>query len=58
MSDTIAAPKPRIKTAESRRVSLDTYFRAEEKSLEKNEFHNGIILKRTGGTFNHIAPCL
>lgn len=53
MSDTIAAPKPRIKTAESRRVSLDTYFRAEEKSLEKNEFHNGIILKMAGGTFNH-----
>lgn len=53
MSDTIAAPKPRIKTAEPRRVSLDTYFRAEEKSVEKNEFHNGIILKMAGGTFNH-----
>lgn len=53
MSDTIAAPKPRIKTAEPRRVSLDAYFRAEEKSVEKNEFHSGIILKMAGGTFNH-----
>ena len=52
MSDIIAALKPRIKTAKPRRISLDAYFKAEEKSLEKNEFHNGIILKTAGGTFN------
>lgn len=36
-----------------RRVSLAAYFKAEEKSIAKNEYHNGIITKMAGGTFNH-----
>jgi Uma2 family endonuclease len=53
MVETIAAPKPKIKSVQPRRISLEAYYRAEEKSLEKNEYHNGIILKMAGGTFNH-----
>ena len=53
MVETIAAPKPKSRATVQRRVSLDAYFRAEEKSLEKNEYHNGIIVKMAGGTFNH-----
>jgi Uma2 family endonuclease len=34
-------------------VSLDAYFRAEEKSLTKNEYHNGIILPMAGGKLKH-----
>jgi Uma2 family endonuclease len=34
-------------------VSLEKYFQAEEKALCKHEFHNGIIIKMAGGTFNH-----
>ncbi len=53
MLEAVATPKPKIKTAQPRRVSLEAYYRAEEKSLFKNEYHNGIILKVAGGTFNH-----
>jgi Uma2 family endonuclease len=34
-------------------VSLDAYFRAEEKSLTKNEYHNSIILPKTSGKLKH-----
>jgi Uma2 family endonuclease len=34
-------------------VTLEKYFNAEEKSLYKNEYHNGKIIKMAGGTFNH-----
>jgi Uma2 family endonuclease len=34
-------------------VSLDAYFRAEEKSLTKNEYHNGIMLPMAGGKLKH-----
>ena len=34
-------------------VSLNAYFRAEEKSLTKNEYHNGIILPMAGGKLKH-----
>ena len=53
MSEVLSATKPKKKPVEPRRVSLETYFRAEEKSFEKNEYHNGIIVKMAGGTFNH-----
>lgn len=36
-----------------RRVSLEAYFRAEEKAVYKSEFHDGKIFKMAGGTFNH-----
>ena len=35
------------------KVSIEEYFRAEEKSIYKHEYHDGIIKKMAGGTFNH-----
>lgn len=35
------------------KVSVEDYLRAEEKSMHKHEYHNGIIKKMAGGTFNH-----
>ena len=58
MSEVLSATKPKKKSAEPRRVSLETYFRAEEKSFEKNEYHNGIIVKMAGGTYNHDSLSL
>ncbi len=53
MSEAIFAAKPKKTPAEPRKVSIEAYFRAEEKSFEKNEYHNGIIVKMAGGTYNH-----
>ncbi len=36
-----------------RRVSLEAYFRSEEKGLHKHEYHNGIVTRMPGGTSNH-----
>lgn len=35
------------------KVSIEEYFRAEDKSIYKHEYHDGIIKKMAGGTFNH-----
>ena len=35
------------------KVSIEEYFRAEDKSVYKHEYHDGIIKKMAGGTFNH-----
>lgn len=35
------------------KVSIEEYFRAENKSIYKHEYHDGIIKKMAGGTFNH-----
>lgn len=35
------------------KVSIEEYFRAEGKSIYKHEYHDGIIKKMAGGTFNH-----
>ncbi len=53
MSEILIAPQPKNKIKKARRVSLETYFREEEKSLTKNEYHDGIIIPMAGGTFNH-----
>ena len=37
----------------ARKVSVEDHLRAEEKSLCKHEYHNGIIKKMAGVTFNH-----
>jgi Uma2 family endonuclease len=58
MSEAIFASKPKKTPAEPRKVSLEAYFRAEEKSFEKNEYHNGIIIKMAGGTYNHRSLSL
>ncbi len=41
------------KIASDTLISLEKYFQREEKSLHKNEYHNGKIIKMAGGTFNH-----
>ena len=37
----------------ARKVSVEDSLRAEEKSMYKHEYHDGIIKKMAGGTFNH-----
>jgi Uma2 family endonuclease len=39
-------------------MSLEAYFQAEDVSLEKNEFHNGKVIKMAGGTYNHDSLSL
>lgn len=55
MSEAIAIPlsSPKRKAKIPRYVSLEEYFRAEEKSLYKNEYHDGIILKMAGALLPH-----
>jgi Uma2 family endonuclease len=53
MTEAIFAPQPIKKTPQPRRVSLEAYFRAEEKAVNKHEYHDGIIVTMAGGTFNH-----
>ena len=36
-----------------KKVSIEDYLRAEEKATSKHEYHNGIVKKMAGGTFNH-----
>lgn len=52
----IAAPTTTTRrgpTRQPRRMTLEAYFRAEEKSPHKHEFHNGYYKLMAGGTFNH-----
>ncbi len=42
---------PKVKKRRS--FTLEAYFRAEEKSSCKHEFHDGLILPMAGGSFNH-----
>jgi Uma2 family endonuclease len=37
----------------TKEVSIDAYFKAEEKSISKHEYHNGKIILMAGGTFIH-----
>lgn len=39
----------------SKSVSIETYFKLEDKSLTKNEYDNGIIIPRAGGKLPHNA---
>ena len=54
MTETTIAPQPKKKATQPRLVTLEAYFRAEEKALSKHEYHDGIILPIAGGTFNHV----
>ena len=45
--------KTRRNIESPRRVSLEDYFKAEEKALHKNEYHNGIVKPMAGAKFNH-----
>lgn len=53
MSEATTLLQPKKKATIPRLVSLEDYFRAEEKSLYKNEYHNGIILKMAGAKLPH-----
>ena len=53
MAEAILDRPSKKKVTEPRRVSIETYYELEEKSLTKNEYHNGIILKMAGGTYTH-----
>jgi Uma2 family endonuclease len=53
MTETLLAPQIKTQAIQPRRVSLEAYFRAEEKALHKHEYHDGIVIPMAGGTFNH-----
>ena len=58
MAEAILDRPSKKKVTEPRRVSIETYYELEEKSLTKNEYHNGIILKMAGGTLDHDSLTL
>ncbi|MBC8151540.1 MAG: Uma2 family endonuclease [Bacteroidetes bacterium] len=53
MADLLTSLPPRQKSTPARRVSLDAYFKAEEKSLHKHEYHNGTIKAMAGAKLPH-----
>ena len=53
MSEAVAIPKSKKRETKPRFVSLEAYFLAEEKSLHKNEYHNGIIIPMAGALLTH-----
>ena len=53
MSEATTLLQPKKKATMPRLVSLEDYFRAEEKSLYKNEYHNGIIIQMAGAKLKH-----
>jgi Uma2 family endonuclease len=59
MTETISKPRNRRSLVLPRKVSLEAYFRAEDKAVQKNEFHAGIIRPMAGAKLNHnlLAVC-
>ena len=53
MTEALIKPKSRKTYEKSKVVSLETYFRLEELSLRKNEYHNGIIKRREWVSYSH-----
>ena len=53
MTEALIKPKSRRTYEKSKVVSIETYFRLEEQSLHKNEYHNGIIKPMAGATYTH-----
>ena len=53
MTEALIKPKSRKTYEKSKVVSLETYFRLEEQSLHKNEYHNGIIKPMAGALYSH-----
>ena len=53
MVETVLVSKKRRAISPARKVSLEEYFEAEEKSLHKNEFNNGVIIPMAGAKLNH-----
>ena len=54
MTETTSKPRSRRRALVlPRRVSLEAYFRAEDKAVQKNEFYAGIIRPMAGAKLNH-----
>ena len=53
MTESVALSEPKTYTASPKHVSIEAYFRAEEKSLTKNEYHDGIIIPMVGAKLRH-----
>jgi Uma2 family endonuclease len=54
MTEALALPKKRAIVAKTPKyITLEAYFKAEEKSLTKNEYHNGIIIPIAGAKLKH-----
>jgi Uma2 family endonuclease len=53
MVQTSYVSKSRRLLSTTKKVSIEAYFKAEEKALEKHEFHNGIIIKMAGAKLQH-----
>jgi Uma2 family endonuclease len=54
MSEALALPKTQNIVAKMPKfITLEAYFKAEEKSLTKNEYHDGIIIPMAGAKIKH-----
>ncbi len=54
MLEALALPKMReIALKSPKIITLEAYFKAEEKSLAKNEYHDGIIIPMAGAKLKH-----
>ncbi len=53
MEVTLTKPVRRRLAPPEKKVSIEDYFRAEQKSIHKNEYHNGIIKPMAGGKLPH-----
>lgn len=53
MADVLISPAPARRARQPRRMTLDAYFRAEEKSLTKHEYHNGFVIQMPGAKLPH-----
>ena len=54
MTEALALPKsPTVVAKTPKFITLEAYFQAEEKSLTKNEYHNGIIIPMAGAKLRH-----
>jgi Uma2 family endonuclease len=54
MIEALALPKTQKEVAKTPKyITLEAYFKAEEKSLTKNEYHDGIIIPMAGAKLRH-----
>ena len=53
MEATLTKPVRKRPAPPEKKVSIEDYFKAEQKSIHKNEYHNGIIQPMAGGKLPH-----
>jgi Uma2 family endonuclease len=54
MSEALALPRTQnVAVKTPKYITLEAYFKAEEKSLTKNEYHDGIIIPMAGAKLKH-----